>query len=152
VLCSYQLPGNMRLEEEAHIAAKLEEVRKKVLRRSQLRFQETKQHRSFPNQKDWPSSTVRQARLQKQPECWPFRFTPRIPWILPRIQVMLQLSFLHPADATGGDMKPVFHGQSGAWQATLSPRLRPGIMRGVGKPVVQMAGPAFVAARGARFP
>jgi hypothetical protein len=38
----------MRLEEEALIAAKLEEVRKKVLRRSPLRFQETKQHRSLP--------------------------------------------------------------------------------------------------------
>jgi hypothetical protein len=60
---------------------------------------------------------------------------------------MLQLSFLHPADATGGDMNPMFHGQSGAWQATVSLRLRPGIMRGVGKPWVQMAGPALVAAR-----
>ena len=44
-------------------------------------------------------------------------------------------------------MKPVFHGQSGAWQPTVSPRLRPGIMRGVGKPLVQIAGPALVAAR-----
>jgi hypothetical protein len=44
-------------------------------------------------------------------------------------------------------MKPVFHGQSGAWQATVSPRLRPGIMRGVGKALVQIAGPALVSAR-----